>query len=248
MVDAVIQSSSPASVLNETDIDREFRPPAWARNAIACLWIHRADGAPVRVMPDACVDIVWRSGEGAVVAGPDTASWISSTRPGEVFVGARLLPGAGGAALGVPLSELRDQRVPLRDLGLDPRGRLDGALDSRHAPVMLAATALQLVAQRPPDRAIQSAALTLLDSRRRIEDLAESVGLSERHLRRRFHASVGYGPKTLQRVLRLRRFQRSTVGELAVAALVAGYSDQAHLSRDCRALTGLTPGELRAGR
>ncbi len=230
MVDAVIQSSSPASVLNETDIDREFRPPAWARNAIACLWIHRADGAPVRVMPDACVDIVWRSGEGAVVAGPDTASWISSTRPG------------------VPLSELRDQRVPLRDLGLDPRGRLDGALDSRHAPVMLAATALQLVAQRPPDRAIQSAALTLLDSRRRIEDLAESVGLSERHLRRRFHASVGYGPKTLQRVLRLRRFQRSTVGELAVAALVAGYSDQAHLSRDCRALTGLTPGELRAGR
>jgi hypothetical protein len=83
------------------------------------------------VMPDGCVDIVWRSGEDAVVAGPDTSAWISRTRPGEVIVGARLLPGAGGAALGLPLSELRDRRAGLRELGLDPRARLGGALAGR---------------------------------------------------------------------------------------------------------------------
>jgi AraC-like DNA-binding protein len=49
----------------------------------------------------------------------------------------------------------------------------------------------------------------------------------------------------LQRVLRLRRFlAQAGPGALARAATEAGYADQAHLSRDCRALTGLTPGEL----
>ena len=31
---------------------------------------------------------------------------------------------------------------------------------------------------------------------------------------------------------------------LAGAAIAAGYADQAHLARECRALTGLTPGQL----
>ena len=65
--------------------------------------------------------------------------------------------------------------------------------------------------------------------------------------RRRFLAAVGYGPKMLERVLRLRRFLAGGLGGsdgLARAAVEAGYADQAHLSRECRALTGLTPGEL----
>jgi len=42
-------------------------------------------------------------GGAPMVAGPDTRAWVSPTRPGELIMGARLLPGAGGAALGVPL-------------------------------------------------------------------------------------------------------------------------------------------------
>lgn len=67
--------------------------------------------------------------------------------------------------------------------------------------------------------------------------------VSERRLRRRFVQAVGYGPATY---LRVSRFQRAvalaprTPG-LAALAATAGYADQAHLSRDCRALTGLTP-------
>jgi hypothetical protein len=67
--------------------------------------------------------------------------------------------------------------------------------------------------------------------------------VGERRLRRRFVQAVGYGPATY---LRVARFQRavalaSRVPGLAALAAAAGYSDQAHLSRDCRALTGLTP-------
>jgi hypothetical protein len=76
----------------------------------------------------------------------------------------------------------------------------------------------------------------------RLEDPGP-FAVSERRLRRRFVQAVGYGPATY---LRVARFQRAValaprVPGLAALAAAAGYSDQAHLSRDCRALTGLTP-------
>jgi AraC-like DNA-binding protein len=236
-------------VLNESDVYREFAPPAWARNAIVCFWLRRGDGGSVRVLPDACTDIVWRPGAGAVIAGPDSEAWASWTRPGELIVGARLLPGAGGAAFGIPLAELRNARVPVDALGLDPRGELSGALDPGAAPAALAGTALRRVAEAPPDRAVQAAVIRLLDPAQRVDQLARTLGFSERQLQRRFLAAVGYGPKTLQRVLRLRRFLTAVRFDaasngLAAAAVGAGYADQAHLTRECRALTGLTPGQL----
>jgi methylphosphotriester-DNA--protein-cysteine methyltransferase len=93
---------------------------------------------------------------------------------------------------------------------------------------------------------MRAAVRRLDDPRARVELLADELGFSERQLRRRFHAAVGYGPKTLQRVLRFRRFlaQADAGDDLARAALDAGYADQAHLTRDCARLSGLTPGRL----
>ena len=92
----------------------------------------------------------------------------------------------------------------------------------------------------------------LRDPQARAEDVAAEVGLSLRQLRRRCHAVVGYGPKTLQRVLRFRRFvsrvdavpETPDVLDLAALAAEAGYADQAHLTRECGKLSGLTPAAL----
>jgi AraC-like DNA-binding protein len=232
-------------VLNETDVYRELAPPSWARGAVACFWVRRGDGTPVRVLPDGCTDIVWRTDGTAIVAGPDSVAWESATRVGELIVGARLLPGAGGAALGVPLAELRNTRAPLAALGLGWGRELDG----EPALSALVRLTLRLVASAPPDPAIQAAIVRLQNPGERVDELASSLGFSERQLRRRFLAGVGYGPKMLQRVLRMRRFLAqagSGSDGLARAAAAAGYADQAHLSRDCRSLTGVTPGELLA--
>jgi AraC-like DNA-binding protein len=231
--------------LNETDVYREFRPPPSLRGSVACLWRRRGDGSTVRVVPDACADIVWRPGHGAVVVGPDTGPWLSRAEPGEVLFGARFLPGAGGAALGMPLSELRDRSVSLHELGLDPREQLGAGTEPRDVPWLLAATMSRLIARGPADRAVQAAVVCLLDPSQRVEQLAGALGFSERQLRRRFQASVGYGPKTAQRVLRLRRFAADPDGDLARSALSAGYSDQAHLTRECARLTGLGPAQFR---
>src|SRR2546423_1333252 len=77
--------------------------------------------------------------------------------------------------------------------------------------------------------------------------LAADLGASERQLNRRCLAALGYGPKTLHRILRLRRFlalARASAATLAAVAADAGYADQAHLARDCQSLAGLPPSRL----
>lgn len=235
-----------STVLYETDAYREHPVPVALRQVIACLWTRRADGSAVRVLPDGCTDIIWRPDTGALVAGPDTGPVIALTGKDEFVLGVRLRPGAGGAAYGLPLSEIRDLRVPLADLGLDPADELHGGLDPQTALARLAALATRLALLRPPDLAIQAATLRLSDPGQRVDRLADDLGFSERQMRRRFHHSVGYGPKTLQRVLRLQRFRTFKGLHLVRAAAEAGYADQAHLTHDCRRLTGLSPSELRS--
>ena len=92
----------------------------------------------------------------------------------------------------------------------------------------------------------------LTHGRRRVADLADTLGIGERQLLRRFDRAVGYGPKTLDRVLRLQRLLRALDAgrgdDLAWLALDLGYADQAHMTREAVRLAGRTPGELRQAR
>jgi transcriptional regulator GlxA family with amidase domain len=91
----------------------------------------------------------------------------------------------------------------------------------------------------------------LLDRRVTVGGLSEEVALSERQLQRRFRESIGYGPKTLHRILRFQRVLEELVSDrdgsasLAGIAAATGYSDQAHLTRESQELAGLTPVGLR---
>jgi AraC-like DNA-binding protein len=230
----------------------EWQPPAALRGAVACLWASVAPddvGRDTLVLPDGCSDLIWEQGVGGYVAGPDTGPVRIGSRPGTVVVGARFRPAAGGPALGLPLSELRDQRVPLADL-LPVRARpLSDALSPAAAARALLDVTGRLVADSSADSAIARVAALLRDPAARTEDIAGRVGLSERQLRRRTHAAAGYGPKTLQRILRFQRFVRMVDAsegplDLASAAAMAGYADQSHLTRESVALSGLTPAGL----
>ncbi len=229
---------------------REFAPAVAFRAEIHCLWVSVAPpcGAePVPVLPDGCTDLIWQSGVGAFVAGPDTGPAPTARPPGTVFVGARFRPGAGGAALGVPLSELLDQRVDAADLAAVPAGRLPGSLPPAEAMSRVAGIAAQMVTERPPDRLVLEAARLLGRPGARADLVAARLGISERQLRRRCQAAVGYGPRMLARVLRFRRFvSRIDAGaaDLARIAAEAGYADQAHLTRESGRLAGLTPAAL----
>jgi len=84
--------------------------------------------------------------------------------------------------------------------------------------------------------------------RLRVDEIAARVGWSRRHPGTRFQTELGVAPKTALRLARLAhaRHLAGTGRPLADVAADCGYVDQAHLSRDWRDLTTLTPRVLLA--
>jgi AraC-like DNA-binding protein len=219
--------------------------------------VHRFDGGPRdrRLLPDGRVNLVWIAGTGGVqVSGPQTRFGRPPDLDLTVVLGAAFRPGAAPAALRTPASELVDAHVPLDAVA----PRLAATLDERlgDAPDVRAALegfaaelGRHLAAATAPDPAVREAIRVLDRTGATVADAAAHTFVSERQLQRRFVDHVGYGPKTLQRVLRFQRFLREITAPrvvgLAGAAALAGYADQAHLSRETRQLAGLSPRELR---
>ncbi len=191
---------------------REHRAPAALAPWLACTWERRdGGGAPVRVVPDGCIDIVWTQGRGARVVGPNTTAFLVALDAGVASSARGCGPGAAPALLGVDAASLRDGSVALADVWGDDAGRLEDRLersgDSGQPRVEVLLAALDDCARRAaaPDPLVHAAVERLRDPVARVETLARELDVSARQLRRRFDAAVGYGPKRLARVLRLER-------------------------------------------
>ena len=218
---------------------REFAPPPDLVPYLACVWtsVHRGGV----IFPDGCVDLVWL-GTRVAVAGPATGPVDPSIGVGQSVQGVRFRLGVAGTALGLPAGELADETVPVAELWGD---WVDERVAAGGMPALL-----EIVRERLRGVAIdplaRAAALGMADPGARVDELGAALGVSERQLRRRFADAVGYGPKTLARVLRFQRFLAlaRSGDELARIALTAGYADQAHLTRETRRLAGRTPLEL----
>ena len=88
------------------------------------------------------------------------------------------------------------------------------------------------------------------DPARPVTDIARELGVSHGHLNRQFIEQVGLSPRTLARILRMRRLLEAidvhgSVG-WALKAAELGWSDQAHLIRDFKRHTGVTPSQYLA--
>jgi AraC-like DNA-binding protein len=77
-------------------------------------------------------------------------------------------------------------------------------------------------------------------------DLPRRVGCSRRHFIRLFHRSTGLVPSAYLRQLRLAKALRLMCGEhsIAAAAAEAGFTDQAHFTREFKRTFGQTPGKI----
>lgn len=222
---------------------REFPAPRSLARVVTCLWESASDaGLDQRVVPDGCVDLIWLAGEELVIAGADTGPRVVRLPGRRRSFGLRLRPAAAGAVLGVPASEVRDLQ-PAAALVLGPgAGRTAERLKSA-SPADVTVLLAALVAERggAPDTLVDAAAGCLARPGARVAAVAVELGTSERQLHRRTVAAVGYGPKMLARVARLRGLIASPDRSLAARAFAAGYASQSHMTDEVLALTGLTP-------
>ncbi len=236
---------------------QELRPAAALDAHFQCTW----SNAPARdrdhrlaVVPDGCVDIIWIDGE-LTVAGPDVSVAISSvTRDGAV-VGVRFRPGAAQTWLGLPMSEIVDSRIAL-DSFWGARARELARMIGDETTISARMRALERslcrmvpdLAPPPPDMGFVFNALRTESAGPGMAIILDRLDVSPRTLRRRCEAAFGYGPKTLDRILRFQRFlklaRQEEAPRLATLAFAAGYADQAHLTREVRRLSGFSPAVL----
>ncbi len=208
---------------------------------VACTWEQVATTRHEQhIVPDACVDLIW-SGSRLTVAGPDTRPRVVMVEPGSRFVGARLRPGAAGAVLGLPASELCDLSPDAAEvLGRDVVAALLTELAADPDPQARLLQAVQLRGVEL-DPLVRAAVVALGRPRARVGSVADELGVSARQLHRRVNGAVGYGPKMLTRVLRFRRLQALPPAPLVELALEAGYADQAHMTAEVTRLAGVSP-------
>jgi len=237
---------------------RERAPCHVLRSHVDRIWIFEV--APVcelELVPDGCIDVYW-NGQQLMVAGPSTGLLTVRTAAQQTFVGARFAPGVAYRWLGVSACELLNSHASLEDVwGMHVDTEAIDSLTTARDPAAVAAALERMLANRlnyvPPADPIIEATLGAARETRRgqdiVRDMVNGFGWSERTLRRRCDQAFGYGPKTLDRILRFQRFltlsqtSRSALSHLAAAA---GYADQSHLVREVRRLAGQSPSRLLA--
>lgn len=211
---------------------------------------------PSTLIPDGCSNLVWCHGA-LHFAGPDRCVKLEPVPPGTCVIGLKFRPGSAHHWIETPISDVVGGRLHLESFwGSEARGLSDW-IGETEDPDGLAqriehGLTRRLHALAPMD-ALPQAIFRTVRNRRFYstpitQQLVAQFGLSERSLRRRCHEAFGYGPKTLDRILRFQRFmqlaRRFGIGATAELASAAGYSDQAHLVREARILSGMTPSAI----
>lgn len=204
-------------------------------------------GAPIVQTPHGGEPLVARRG---FLVGPHDRPAVNEPT-GETFaVGIVSTPVGCQALFGVAASSVRGKAVELDTAWAAAAHLRDALVEEPHAEARLDRLERHLADHHDPavkglSRCERAVALLEEDPRRSVADLATALGVSHGHLDREFTRVVGLTPRKLTGVLRMRRLLSSidVHGRIdwADRAAELGWFDQAHLIRDFKRYTGVTP-------
>jgi AraC-like DNA-binding protein len=214
--------------------------------------VFRISDHPVRIY-SGVDDNKGRALSHAVVGGARAMYYVRDTSPYSRSVGAQFYPGAAELLLGFPAAELADRHTALEDLWGSQAHTIRGRLVEAVAPERQLAIFESILASRLPRvramhpavaHALQQFALT-----QTVSHVAKTSGYSHRRFIALFQHSVGLTPKLYCRVFRFQQALQALASgptvPVAQIALAAGYSDQAHFTRDFQEFAGVAPGHYR---
>jgi AraC-like DNA-binding protein len=228
------------------------RPPRHRSldGVVTSLWVSvRSDAdREETVLPNGRAQLVVDGDLGvSLLVGPRTSP--SVVRP-SAFSAGMSLGGVGLRALSrVPVRLLVDEVVDA-DLVL-AGGRWTGCLDGSDPAAILdrlEEEALRHLRVDTDQGRMVTTAERAIRHGARLDAVTAAVGADRRRLVPAFREAVGLAPKQYQRILRFQRSLRAMRTQppapLAAIAASCGYADQAHMSRDFKEFSGLTPGRL----
>src|SRR5689334_5950482 len=224
----------------------------WASSRTACPHARELN------LPTGCADLVIplgpRAAPALLIGAHDQATSRDTSQPSTV-VGVHFKPGGLAAFLDAPAGEFTNRRLELGDVW----GRAAAELGERLAEVDEPAARLALL-ERLLEARIRRRELDPLvpfalarfrapGGRASVGAVQRASGVPAERFIERFRAAVGLAPKRYLRVARLRALLERVAAHGAAnwgdLACEFGFSDQAHLVREFRDLTGLTPGAYR---
>jgi AraC-like DNA-binding protein len=209
----------------------------------AVLWQRKLDSAPAGtpIMPDGCMDLLW-DGNRLFVAGPDMPTRWHRSPASATYVALRFSGGLGPTLLSVPADELRNRTVDLDELWPGRQVRVLTEQVEADPAAVLEAWVVKRAARCDQDP-LGPSVLAMAKAGTPIAVMADRLSISPRQLHRRCLPAFGYGPRHLSRIMRFQHaLEEVRCGvPLAQVAAASGYADQAHLSREVRALSGTTP-------
>jgi AraC-like DNA-binding protein len=165
-------------------------------------------------------------------------------------------PGGSYPFFKIPAHELVDQSPDVSDLwGSAGRRFVDriqnDCLSTESRIEAISAYLVKLLETQFRDDAAIKAAIDVIDcfkGRISVDDLARCLGMSCRHLERKFKERIGMTPKQLCRNTRFKhaykQIEASHRKSWVDMALACGYYDQAHLINEFRYFTGTSPAEF----
>lgn len=217
-------------------------------------WLHSvpATGVPLDQLhlPRCGVEVRWRRGHPPVIAGPSVGYDVETVDPGDDVVGIRLPPGRWPDLPTCTIQDLTGTAAPLGEILTEELAADDSSpAEDRHRALRLAVR--PLLRGRPATALPLDLVHSVVAHDRPARLVANTTGWSERQTRRRVREATGL---TIRELRKLGRFQRFVnLAQLDVVcgrgraaahlAAAAGYADQSHLHRACRAMAGLTPAE-----
>ena len=184
---------------------------------------------------------------GAYAAGTALAAYASKPAGRMLTFGITFKPGGAAAFSRLPANELAGLVVPLETLwGSTGAGVAERLWEAPGFRTRVQQIEQELLAcHRGIDVEVAEAVQQLTADPSMAIGSLTGDSASARRLERKFRALVGIGPKHLARMLRLQHATRmwaaGKASGWAALAAAAGFSDQAHMIREFRALAGTSP-------
>ncbi len=214
--------------------------------------VFRVTNQPIRIA--SAKTELFQTLHSCVIGGSRASCYLRETPATVYTVGIELRPGASLSLFGTPAEELSDRHTNLADIWHksnveDIVSQLSEA-PSAEEQLRLAEDVLlkRLSRVRGMHPAIAQA-LKDFSGASDIRNTVKQSGYSHRRFIALFKEAVGQTPKTYARILRFKEAVHLLAEDsnisLANLSLQAGYSDQPHLNREFRRLSGMTPQQYR---